>query len=239
MNKLKISILNIIISCFLIICVIACVPVVRDEFISPTWKGKLISAQSLVPISDISVKDYVSSIGGTTDELGEFNIPAVVQTFHLKVPAYLGFKEHQLDVKVRKSLSLSIIKTVKNMPSDEQIIDLGSIFIDENPNMPVNYSELEVSPVELDPLILQECGSSKLKSLQKLLTSLYKAKQSLYAYTGSNRDELDLAFNEHSMLIKSYWSENSQICSFLSEKNKEALKEYKEGVFFNLSKLAN
>jgi len=239
LKKIKVASINLILIACVVFHLTGCFPIVQEEFVSPTWKGQLISAQTLKPLSGVKIEDETTGKSTTSNSQGGFLIPAQTQSLHFKVPGYMAFKDYQLNISGKTFSTLKVLTEVTNTPNREQQSDLGVLIIDTKPDQIFDYAELGLVSSEPDDLLVNECVDDNLDSVMKLTNAIYKAKLTMENHAGLDSEKARATINNQVGLVSFYWKDSWRVCRPKTTQGRAELEKQRKLVLQNLNKLSH
>jgi hypothetical protein len=207
--------------CSLCLLLSACVPIVRTEYLSPSWYGTLLDIKTGEPLIGVEVSDLYSQLTVTTDNHGYFELAPVISQFSFKLPVASMASYYQIEFALpERKLRISGYRLAVTVEPSK--FDLGVFTVDTSINSAEFFLEaplLEDLPlkerskmVQLPNSLIENCGAPlqdaiSLSKAARLYKRLVNTKQNLGDQIIT---EKDLALSYH--WAEEAWNNASNLC---------------------------
>jgi hypothetical protein len=170
----------------------ACIPIIRTEYISPSWQGTLVNIHTGEPLVGIEVSDLYSHKKVTTDLNGYFQLAPVTSQFSLKLPVSSVDRTYQIEITLPQSqLRFSGQRLAANTtPSD---FNLGRFPVELEVGSEPFLLQDQGDDIELSASLLENCGTPlqdaiSLSQSARVYQQLFENKQALGERSISRKD---------------------------------------------------
>lgn len=181
---------------FLVVVATACVPVFRNEYISPQWQGQIVVINSASEKRVVRIEEVftgaIEELMVVGNQIPHFHFSANSEMAYFKLPAASMADEFSLDFKI-DDISLGLTQLMNAVSVSPQLVDVGVIILDFNA-----YEAVQVPPAAIK-VLMASASSICQKRLSDALYWAHVAKNintGAYSQTGMALDQnlIDIYF---------------------------------------------
>ena len=219
-------ILHLLASTFLLSTLTGCIPVVRTEYLSPHWKGTVITGYKVKP--GVEISDETTGFNSIANADGSFEILPKTQSFDFKLPAASAAQYYPLSFKYNGRMFQ--IATFGMMTSTQPIIaDTKKLMFDFSMrNFHIVTSDQSTGEtLILDDDFIAKCGTPLHSAimLTKVLRKIEKIEKQKLQVDGVEVDIDSLEKNQRYWAING-WDYASRVCFRKDYQNSQILDKF-------------